>query len=113
MKVEDFIRARLDETEKAARRAAKFRYDQPTDAPWISMKLKVERGLALTSDAHFALHDPDTVLRDIAGKRKILEECERLDTGDHWWLSGPLIEIICALASPWATHPDYETWWGE
>ncbi|MBF6393873.1 hypothetical protein IU443_28500 [Nocardia farcinica] len=45
-----FIEARLAENEEAARKAADFPYDAPSDAPWVSMQLLVRRGVAMTSD---------------------------------------------------------------
>lgn len=104
MRIEEFIEARLAEDESAARKAADFPYDAPSDAPWVSMQLRVRRGVAMTSDEHFARHDPARVLRQVAATRVALS----------WYLDddavvmGPTIRAIAAI---WSDHPDYRPEW--
>ncbi|MBF6573753.1 DUF6221 family protein [Nocardia farcinica] len=104
MRIEEFIEARLAEDEAAARKAADFPYDAPSDAPWVSMQLRVRRGVAMTSDEHFARHDPARVLRQVAATRVALSWC--LD--DDAVVMGPTIRAIAAI---WSDHPDYRPEW--
>jgi hypothetical protein len=69
-----FIRARLDEDEQAARKAARFKYDRPTDAPWEKARLALGNSFELSSSAHIARHDPARVLREVEAKRRIVDE---------------------------------------
>ncbi|MGW6121490.1 DUF6221 family protein [Nocardia sp. NPDC055165] len=134
MTIAEFVAARLDEDEAAATRAARFRYDDPSDAPWVRMQLYVDRGVAMTSDAHFARHDPDRVLRQARAVRKVLiayaaaqsAEDARVDDlaaqglmtngmdGDSEYASGrinALAETLAGVAAIWDKHPDYQPEW--
>ena len=102
--IEEFISARLDEDEAAARKAADFPYDHPSDAPWIAMQLKVQRGIAMTFDAHFARHDPARVLREVAAKRRALSRYLNDDEMVMW-------PVIVAIAAIYSDHPDYREDW--
>jgi hypothetical protein len=99
MDLVEFLKARLDEDEAAARKAAAFKYDRPTDAPWERARLAVEQGTALSSDEHIARHDPARVLREVEAKRTILERHD-------WWFNRPT-ETDAELHARCA-HPDYE-----
>lgn len=58
---------------------------------------------------HIATHDPTWVLRDVAAKRKILDDFM------HWQPHDPgfdaLEPVIQLLAEPYATHPEYQESW--
>ncbi|WP_280484543.1 DUF6221 family protein [Nocardia cyriacigeorgica] len=125
MTIEEFIEARLAEDEAAARKAAEFPYDAPSDAPWVSMQLRVQRGAALTSDEHFARHDPARVLRQVAAmqsvvgrragehrnQRGICETCRDYDfRRDYDPVPWPC-PTAQAIASIWSDHPDYQQEW--
>ncbi|WP_280498378.1 DUF6221 family protein [Nocardia farcinica] len=105
MRIEEFIEARLAEDESAARKAADFPYDAPSDAPWVSMQLLVRRGVAMTSDEHFARHDPARVLRQVAALREVVRVSA--GTGD------PVYEddLMRSVAAIWSDHPDYQPEW--
>jgi hypothetical protein len=61
-----------------------------------------EYGYMDDSDAaHIARHDPARVLADVKAKRAII--------GDEW--SDPGWDVLCALASAYADHPDYREEW--
>lgn len=123
-----FLRARLDEREAAAQLAAPW--------PW---KLNAERDEVIAEDdelvanvfalsnnqlrntaTHIALNDPQFVLDDIAAKRQIVEHiADRLnpeEADDRWEgadaeTDGMATFTLCALAAPFASHPDYDPAW--
>lgn len=124
MTVEEFVRARLDEDEQIAEAAVAG--PARLEKTWQSVMWD-DHGTYLTTvtdtnevylapeigraSDHIAGNDPDAVLRDIAGKRKILAECDAMDNRDAWWLSHHTCEIVAALAARWANHPDYQPGW--
>ncbi len=124
MTIEEFIRARLDEEQQIAEEAVvgparleptweSIRWDDngtylTTVTDTSGVLLAPELGRASN---HIAGHDPDSVLRDVAGKRKILAECEAMANRDAWWLADHTCEILAALAERWNTHPDYRRGW--
>lgn len=123
----DFIRARLDEDEAAAKGVA--------HGPWyweggypqrISNPAAILVAECYTSpDApaqeaeHIARHDPARVLRDIAAKRAIVEmyaDKADYDTPDPEleYAVGRAVglgEAVRHLAAVWSGHPDYEEAW--
>lgn len=131
-----FLRARLDEDEQAARKAASlcgchqdapsWRFgDEATDGrilvaddPHPHVKRKLGRrwngsydGLFMAE--HIARHDPARVLRDVDAKRQIIAECipSRVG-GSELELSDALGEVVLAfLALTYAGHPDYREEW--
>jgi hypothetical protein len=59
---------------------------------------------------HIALHDPASVLADIAAKRAIVDECERAQRyEDHGWALADA--VLRLLALPYQSHPDYQQAW--
>lgn len=122
MTLKEFLRARLDEDERAARRAKAFKYDRPTDAPWERARLAVEQGMGLSSDEHIARRDPARTLREVEAKRRIVvlyEEVERNtgtltareDRRDARIERVALANVIRLLAAAYADHPDYDEAW--
>lgn len=78
------LRSALDEHEKAAKRAAGMRYDLPSDAPWESARIYVERGVPGSYLPLQALCNPTHVLRTVAAHREIL----RLHESINVWPEG-------------------------
>ncbi|TLF96833.1 hypothetical protein FEK35_27475 [Nocardia cyriacigeorgica] len=120
MRIEQFIAARLADDEAVARKAADFPYDAPSDAPWVSMQLRVQRGVAMTSDEHFARHDPARVLRQVAAMRAILADhaddegyCSRCWDGDSYAPASRMFPCptIRSLAFVWSDHPEFHQTW--
>ncbi|MFC4373281.1 DUF6221 family protein [Nocardia halotolerans] len=137
MTIEEFIRARLDEDEATARAATelprvtpKYPAKRPAWEPerWEVDMFDDVRTVNGATDPilidpssggvrsrhvadHIAQNDPDTVLSDIAGKRKILTAAERVEENGGWHISGQGVEIIYALAERWKTHPDFQPGW--
>jgi hypothetical protein len=103
----EFLRARLDEDEDIARRAA-FGWG----STWTT-----ENDVLNEWSAHLARNDPARVLADIAAKRAIVGHVEAMDHGGaraheqfrQWEVSGE--EILCHLAAVYADHPDYDPAW--
>lgn len=90
MTIIEFINARLDEAEEAARTAAEVHltpwYYEPEDEhTWDAEDLMIAGGVEVAP--HIALHDPGRVLRDVRAKRKILERHPHrrfAQLPDHW-----------------------------
>jgi len=122
MTIEEFIRARLTEDERIALEASAHRNpdwtcglyeDYPGQYRSTVESDYDEFAQVYDEDAaeHIAHQDPASTLRDIAGKRKILAECEAMASRDAWWLDDHTCEIVAALAERWKTHPDYRRGW--
>jgi hypothetical protein len=67
---------------------------------------------------HIALNDPQFVLDDVAAKRRIVDELERvadsghLDGGGRCYDCGVMPErLLRLLAAPFAQHPDFDPAW--
>lgn len=131
-----FLRARLDEDERIARRAceyaeAEWRLDEEFGETvlWWPPELRVaekerEHGLPVVSDQwrgqtiesdgtriapHIARHDPARVLRDVEAKRGILDHCRQaIETSSG---SALVLPVLLMLAVPYSEHPDYREGW--
>lgn len=59
---------------------------------------------------HIVRHDPARVLREVAAKRRIIDECENtINYQDHGWsLAHPVLRLI---ALSYADHADYREDW--
>lgn len=126
-----FLRARLNEDERAAQSAASvcgchpeapsWSFDDEAtdgrivlvDEPHPRTRRKIGRrwngsyeGLFMAQ--HVVRHDPARVLREVAAKRRIVDRYawlrEHGDTGDAAW-------VLPLLALPYADHPDYRPEW--
>jgi hypothetical protein len=115
--IEEFLRARLDEDEAAARAAA----SRPRGESWGGV---VDGTRYTVVAAHIARHDPARVQREIEAKRAILAEHQRAPkplpgmswypcrvcTRDRYPQSWPCATVR-ALAAVWSDHPDYQQEW--
>lgn len=134
----EFLTARYDEIEAAARAAVANAGDSIGDAgPWIvgaDLNPRVNPTTvfrpspvspgrfvnacdtdyagpdALDVARHIALHDPAYVLADITAKRRILAEFTQVveNGGDGDYR---LEQVFKMLALPFAAHPDYDESW--
>ena len=126
-----FIRARIDEDERTARRAADV-YDGATtweltratamdvgERTFIAEIGADEDGFRPSELDHIARHDPARVLREVEAKRRILDEYRAAqanlkqhpdDLAGKGWLLGT-VRVINLLALPYADHPDYRPEW--
>jgi hypothetical protein len=116
--VAEFLKARLDEDEAAARHTSPAPWQATPLATYVDDANGVRvAGVAFTEDGrHIARHDPARVLRDVAAKRAITE-LFRLDFnedgepillggyGEAYW------DVLHALASVYSNHPDYDDAW--
>lgn len=123
----EFLRARLDEDEEAARNATEGPWfaDHPEPKHWgddpesaLIVRGKVlcildnQYGGSLCAD-HIVRHDPTRVLAEVAAKRGVIDLYEiasaspELDR-DAWLV---LTETLKLLALPSASHPDYDERW--
>ena len=140
-----FLRARYDEVEAAAKawQSPPWREDATRWKPVGRREVRYDNGCSETFSvidvsgrdlnwaeaiqvkwdsnservAHIALHDPAAVLRDIAGKRKILDayaEVAYMDIAEPepefaYGRAVGLGEAVRHLAAEFSTHPDYNT----
>ncbi len=121
LNITDFLLARIAEDEAAARAAI-----APGQLhPWGDERLpetkvsqvpnEVRGYLGGTWGEHFARHDPRRVLYECEAKRAIVEDQRRWQgwgTND----AGQTFKVeknrtLCALALPYADHPDYDEAW--
>jgi hypothetical protein len=139
-----FLRARYDEREALAREAADgdsgkwfmgdkwnvYRAEDENPYGDVDEHALVVYGNMKPQSQHIATHDPDTVLRSIAGKRAIVGMAEQQngyhledgvtderDDGQRMRDEGVkvmLFEVLHHLAEEFATHRDYKAKdWGE
>ena len=126
----DFLRARLEDEEQAARAAmwagderwSSYEFQHASDT-W-NVDDSYDEGVALVrahaadSQAvarHIALHDPVRVLADLAAKRAVID-LHVAEDGQHPDFCGhDRHELPCPtlrlLASVYADHPDYRKEW--
>lgn len=118
----EFLRARLDEDERAARLAQEVRgVDDWTD---LVLGVKVEGADIEVATPHLARCDPARVLREVEAKRAIIAahatdpdgHCSVcLTTRDRWQEDWPLDEWPCqtilAVAAVYSDHPDCRQEW--
>ncbi|MFD3594376.1 DUF6221 family protein [Nocardia sp. NPDC058640] len=112
MTIEEFIRARLDEDERIARESDSGDGQWGFDERFDHVGTSDETVHSLHHSEHIARHDPARVLRDIAGKRKILAKLADAGT-PVWWWHLHTNDILTAMAQRWADHPDYLRAWEE
>jgi hypothetical protein len=118
----EFLAARLDEDEAAAK-AAQYLWplaalgvlDDKEHAAWYP--------LTIEAAGHIARWDPARVLREVEAKRKILAEYQRLyaeinelvvhgrEPGHHMDAMRALHVAVCAHAAVYSDHPDYNPAW--
>lgn len=109
----DFITARLDEDEAAARES------HHEGQRWITEEEGVYRWpddeLVHSADRkadarHIARHDPARVLREVTAKRAMVQHClDAIDAQGDYHDDGSeyvATQILAALASAWSDHPD-------
>lgn len=87
-------------------------YEQPDDHDGSI----VRHMLAPEADAngaHIARHDPARVLAECEAKRRIVEQAseDHAEGGGITSAEIALQHILCALALPYADHPDYREEW--
>lgn len=131
MELVDFLRARLDEDETAARAAAdelggltlggEWRYDgrcveavRERDMVAVGSQDFMEPGVG----EHIARHDPARVLAEVEAKREMLrihrryaDEPEQACLGCAGGISWEACPVIPLLAGPYRDHPDFDPAW--
>ncbi|MFI1580031.1 DUF6221 family protein [Embleya sp. NPDC020630] len=126
-----FLRARLDEAAHDANAAAsEIGPDWYYDAESGSVASRREHDMVATGaqdqlgperGAHIARHDPARVLRDVAARRRIVENYTKVcgygrggyTPRDEAYVlaEGALATTIKILATVYADHPDYQEAW--
>jgi hypothetical protein len=107
----EFLTARLDEDEAAARELLRghpgpWRVGLPSDVRDSAGEVVVADECHWSPMPHIARHDPARVLRDVAAKRAILAECARsIECGDDGCVLAEA--VIVNMAGAWGDHPDY------
>lgn len=112
MTIVDFLNARLDEEQAAARAAA--------PGPWKREDTKVfdaaGNPVAETGDPtaaeHITRHDPARVLHEVALRRRLVREVDEYTRFSRDRLAGEMArQILGALAGAYTDHPDFAPDW--
>lgn len=132
MTITEFLTARYDEREAAAREASAGPWAvRPNgDSPWVTRQGQPDVWLAITSPDpgaskaanadHIALNDPAHVLADIAAKRAIVasvvsgeahEVAETMSGLRQVVARDVLSSVLRLLAQPYAAHEDFDEAW--
>lgn len=137
MTITEFLLARIEEDEKVARAAIRSGDGTWTAGEQFDVDGEVYDRCAIFGDdlhiydegghdeeqaEHIARHDPARVLAESAAKRAIVELHRPIE--QLWWPEQVPVEVcemcdeerwecetICALASVYASHPDYREEW--
>jgi hypothetical protein len=113
-----FVRARLDEDEAAAEKAAQRDGDTwQVGLLWDDDDVHVDHGnrhvagpLSRETGQHIARHDPARVLREVEAKRALLEGHDgvhRCEWGEHRGGEFGPCRQATIIAAVWSDHPDY------
>ena len=132
MDLVEFLNARLDEDEQAARAAgddrwalipvyedATIRHGRMPEPRSIQMVEangeEVGNVHGVAHAEHIARHDPARVLAEVDAKRQVVAyvagELEDKGGDNPWWYEDKLRPVLCLLALPYADHPDYDEAW--
>lgn len=127
-----FLRARLDDDEQAAHKAAALCGCHPESPSWTFGDESTDGRILVVNDPHpdvrrklsrrwngsygglftaehIVRHDPTRILAEVKAKRRIIDRYENYDT-DAPELDVPR-SVLEALALPYADHPDYQELW--
>ena len=128
----EFLRARLDEDERAARECAGAPWSTPIPGQiHVDAKAIADNKLALgqlgyvatvlheQDRQHITRHDPARVLREVEAKRRIIERYEEYSQFDQGTSRDRLFSSLreayldaCRIhAAVYADHPDYRKEW--
>jgi Family of unknown function (DUF6221) len=117
-----FILARLDEDERIARAAGAYypswAYDRETftvanaESPIAARKADGRSPINDVDGEHIARHDPARVLRDVEGKRRLVDTV----TAERPVNSRPVdaalaLTVLRLTALAWSDHPGYRAEW--
>lgn len=115
MTIVDFLNARLDEEQAAARAAAPgpWRADGGSAKVFDGAGTPVaEAGDSPATADHIARHDPERVLREVALRRRIVREVEEYTRFSRDRLAGDMAaQVLGALAGAYSGHPDHRPEW--
>lgn len=121
MTITEFLRARLDDDEAKARAAH--------GATWVASRrggvvdlddaegheiAGRDGGLAWPDADFMAHHDPARVLREVAAKRRLVDQwADRYDDNPHATSpeAADAADVLHTLASVYSDHPDYQRQW--
>lgn len=108
-----FINARLDEMAEDARQLTEALAGSiPSSAPFaLAVGMTVSDAIAQRYNLMSRYRmDPQSVLADVAAKRRIVDLCaHNLEFEDYGWsVAEPVLKL---LAAPFAQHPDYDPAW--
>lgn len=131
----EFLRARLDEDEAVARRAASYDDGASHDvqgpagtwacldeSEWFGTSYRggviaprIGNANAPELGAHITRHNPARVLAEVEAKRELIRVWEKLRTlnadGGYAMADGAASRAVQLLAAVYASHPDYREEW--
>ena len=119
MTLVEFLQARLAEDELTALAAVdgsprwrtNFDYRDVKDEHGHYVVEADSRHPSLEQAAHIARHDPSRALAEVEAKRLLIAEYLRLDAAGDLHTRGIIGDILRALCSVYAEHPDYKPSW--
>jgi len=132
MDITEFLRARLDEDEKAARAAGGHVWgamvvnevhldaDVLRDHPELRSQQRIASTERPDQQDYIARHDPARALREVETKRRILDYCEKsrwvrnqTGEGDAYRVgeTDAYETVVHQLAAVYADHPDFDPDW--
>ncbi len=115
MGIVEFLRARLDDDEREARRAVEMRLNTPLRDPRRNTEPDYELTAWEDVGVPAMLIGPERVLREVEAKRRIADDYRvpTLDDCQTDWDTPPPLWTLQALASVYADHPDYDPAWAD
>lgn len=126
MTIVDFLNARNDEREQAARSAAFLGFEHwrtvergsEVAVVWDDNDSLIVPDTGVEQCDHIALNDPEYVLADIAAKRFALDTLRQHEPSDEWGTepdmgkrSNNCAGAVRRMALPFAGHPGYDPEW--
>lgn len=122
MDITEFLRARLDDDEAYALMAFADHNEAGPEwsEPWNGGVLTGGRGGEVVDtfdsglSSHMARHDPARVLREVAAKRRLVDQwADRYDDNPHATSpeAADAADVLHTLASVYSDHPDYQRQW--
>lgn len=112
MDLTEFLLARIAEDEEAAGKGDRFRPDAPDFGDTFGIGYDVHGDTGRSG--RYLTIDPARVLAECEAKRRIVDAYQRWDANqdrspDYW--AAPMGDVLDALASVYADHPDYRPEW--
>ncbi|MDT0332025.1 DUF6221 family protein [Nocardiopsis lambiniae] len=115
MTIVEFLNARLDEEQAVARKARPGPWHADGEGAKVldgAGSPVVEAGGSPDTARHIARHHPERVLREVALRRRMIQEIDEYTRFSGKRLDGELArQVLGALAGAYSDHPDHRAEW--